>query len=146
MIKEGVFEFAASGQDVFSIFNKVAKIETWLSEISSNVMYETETRAIEMFERNEISFIMCPPVVEKRHVMEIANSGLVFIPKATRHIFPARPFGVNVPLDLLRDKNVSVRDANHRLLEMLNGRTLKRVSPENQDGHRKYDEAIYIFE
>lgn len=146
MLEDGYFQLAFSGLGIFSLFNQVASIEAWLSENDLDVRYETETDAAVLIERREIGFVLCPPVIQKRHVVEAAMSGRMFIPKSTRHIVPARPLGVNVPLSLLRDKSLSIEVANRRLSEMLRGKTLRKVSPGNGGGQRGYDEALYIFE
>jgi hypothetical protein len=146
MLEEGNFQLMPPGQEVLSSFNKVSSIEAWLSEKDFTVCYETETNAAGMLERHEISFVLCPPMIQKQNVMEITKSGLVFIPKATRHIFPARLFGVNVPLDLLQDKNISIEEANRKLSMMLKEKTLTRVPPENAQEQGKYEEIIYVFE
>ena len=117
-----------------------------MSENDLDVHYETETDAVGLIERREIGFVLCPPVIQKRHVVEAAMSGRMFIPKSTRHIVPARLLRVNVPLKLLRDKSLSIEAANRRLSEMLREKTLRKVSPGNRWGQRRSDEALYIFE
>ncbi len=146
MLEDGIFELAAFGQGILSSFNNVASIEAWLRETALNIRYKTEMEAVGMLERHEIGFVLCPPVIQKQHIIETAKSGLLLIPKATRHIIPARPFGVNVPLNLLREENISIEKANHRLSEMLEGKTLRRFSPSNKGEHHQYDEAFYRFE
>lgn len=145
-LEDGYFQLSFSGLEVFSLLKQVASIETWLSENDIDVRYETETDAVGLIERREIGFVLCPPVIQKRHVVEAAMSGRMFIPKSTCHIVPARPIGVNVPLNLLRDKSKSIEAANRRLLEILRGKTLRKVSPGNRWRQRRYDEALYIFE
>ena len=78
--------------------------------------------------------------------MEAAEQGQVFTPKATRHRLPARPVQVNVPLGLLRDKEISLEEANTRLRETLSRRKLVRYEPGTEWMGRTYDEVLYVFE
>jgi hypothetical protein len=45
---------------------------------------------------------LLPPRLRKEEVLELSRKGLLLPPKSTRHVVPARPMGVNVPLKLLR--------------------------------------------
>jgi hypothetical protein len=145
MLEEGYYEMAAQEEGVFSGLATVTGIESWLRQKGHEIRYETERDAAKMLERREVGFVLCPPVIEKRHVLEAAKSGRVFPPKATRHIVPARPFGVDVPLELLRDMVISVEEANRRLSKMLETKSLRRVPPGYRWGSRRYEEAVYLF-
>jgi hypothetical protein len=146
MVEEGYYEMAAHGEGVASAFTTVSSIDSWLEEKGLDVRYETEGDAAMMLERGEVGFVLCPPSIEKRHVLETIKSGRVFPPKATRHIVPARPFGVDVPLELLRDEKINVEEANRRLSGMLENRPLRRVPPGYMWGAHRYEEALFLFE
>ena len=128
------------------MFATVTSIESWLRKKGHAIRYETERDAAKMLERREVGFVLCPPAIEKHHVLETVKSGRVFPPKATRHIVPARPFGVDVPIELLRDTVISVEEANRRLSKMLEAMSLRRVPPGYRWGSRRYEEAVYLFE
>jgi len=53
--------------------------------------------------------------IEKHHIIDIAKAGKVFTFKATRHIIPARPLGVDIPLSPLTDQDISFEKANRKL-------------------------------
>ncbi len=146
MLEEGCYEMVVHGEGVVPGFATVTSIESWLRQKGHAIRYETESDAAKMLERREVGFVLCPPAIEKRHVLETAKSGRVFPPKATRHIVPARPFGVDVPLELLRDTVISVEEANRRLSKMLEAKSLRRVPPGYRWGSRRYEEAVYLFE
>jgi hypothetical protein len=146
MLEEGYYEMAAHGAGFFSGFATVTSIESWLRQNGHTISYETERDATKMLEQREVGFVLCPPAIEKRHVLETAKLGRLFPPKATRHIVPARPFGVDVPLALLRDDMISVEDANCQLSKILEHKSLRRVPPGYRWGSRRYDEAVYLFE
>ncbi len=146
MLEEGYYEMAAHGEEIVSAFTTVTSIESWLRKKGHAIRYETERDAAKMLERHEVGFVLCPPAVEKSHVLEAVKSGRVFPPKATRHIVPARPFGVDVPLELLRDNVISVEEANRQLSKILEAKSLRRVPPGYRWGSRRYEEAVYLFE
>ena len=146
MLEEGYYEMAAHGEGIVSAFAMVASIESWLRKKGHAIRFETERDAARMLERREVGFVLCPPAIEKRRVLETVKSGRVFPPKATRHIVPARPFGVDVPLELLRDDVISVEEANRRLSKMLEAKSLRRVPPNYRWGSRRYEESVYLFE
>ena len=87
-----------------------------------------------------------PPKIEKRHIIDIAKAGKLLTFKATRHIIPARPLGVDIPLSYLKDQDVSVEEANTRLSDLLKAKVLRRFSPGQIWWGRRYDEALYVFE
>lgn len=49
-----------------------------------------------------------PPRLRKEEVVELAAKGLLLPPKSTRHVVPARPMGVNVPIKLLKGEEVDL--------------------------------------
>jgi hypothetical protein len=93
----------------------------------------------------KISTVICPPRIKKHHIINIAKAGKVFTFKATRHIIPARPVGVDVPIDLLREKNINLEEANKKLKDILNQRIIIKVPPGQLWWGRRYDEVLYIF-
>ena len=83
--------------------------------------------------------------VKKQEVIDLAIQNQVFTPKATRHKLPARPLSVNVPLSLLRNKDISLEKATQRLSRHLKKKTVKRQDQGAEWMGRKYDEVLYIF-
>ena len=146
MLEEGYYEMLASGNEILPAFEAVSSIEAWLRELSLEVTYETERDAEDKHGRGEVGFVICPPRIEKSHVIETARSGRVFTFKATRHVVPARPMGVDVPLEMLKDTESSLEDVNRALSKMLNEKRLKRFEPGRVWGKRRYEEAVYLFE
>ena len=120
-------------------------IERVLIDRGFKIGYETEDDAIKMLDTGDADAVVIPPPISKKDVIEVALSGRVFIPKTTRHIVPARPLFVNVPLDLLRRKDISLEDANKELVEMLKKKKVKHLPP-GARLDRRYDEDLYVFE
>ena len=127
-------------------FNIVAFLESHICSMGMKVKNETFHDALFKLKSGEISIIVSPPRVEKEQVLEVTRRGQVFKSKATRHMIPARPIGLNIPLSILQDPNLTVEDANMILTSHLERKTIKRLPPGSMLNNRRYDEEIFIFE
>ncbi|UCH57834.1 MAG: ParB N-terminal domain-containing protein [Candidatus Bathyarchaeota archaeon] len=146
MLNDGFYRMVSSESGILPALEIMAIIESWLRERGDKVGYETELDAEEMLKKGEVGFVLCPPRIEKHHVLDIISKGKVFTFKATRHIVPARPFGVNIPLEMLKDTEITVKEANRRLSQLLERKALKRVLPGQVWRGRRYEETVYVFE
>ncbi|MDP6048023.1 MAG: hypothetical protein QGG23_01045 [Candidatus Bathyarchaeota archaeon] len=145
MLEEGYYKVTTHENGIISGFATVTNIEAWLRRKGHTIRYETERDATRMLKQREAGFVLCPPAIQKKHVIEISISGSVFPPKATRHIIPARPFGIDVPIELLKDKVISIAEANRQLSILLENKSIRRIPPGYRWGSRRYEEAIYLF-
>jgi len=140
------YELLSEDTDLLASFKVVRELELKIKESGFKVSYETEADATEMLAKGSVGAVIYPPRIGKSHVLETALQGRVFVFKATRHIIPARPLGVDVPLYLLRDTGLSVGEANKRLSMILRGKRLRHLPPGTTLNGRRYDEDLYIFE
>jgi len=138
--------FTAHSLDVSSSFGAVRMLEMALREGGHEIKYETEKSAVAMLRRGLADSVICPPKIGKEQVIESAIGGRILIFKSTRHIIPARPLDVNVPLSLLRNHTSSIEEANEELSEMLRSRKLRHLQPGSVWNGRHYEEDLYIFE
>lgn len=134
------------GQEIFHLFKVVVEIEKWLIKRGYKVHHYSQNDAEKLFNEGKASLILYPPIIEKKDVINVTRKGNVFTFKATRHIVPARPIGVNVPLELLMDSALTVEEANNILREKLEGMVLKKIASGNLWCGRRYDEVLYVFE
>lgn len=135
-----------SGEDLLQAFRRSRELENMLTERGHRITYCTEAEAVEGVASGGYEAALYPPKVGKSQVVEAAEQGRVFSPKATRHLLPARPVQVNVPLELLRDKEISLEEANAWLRDALSRRKLVRYEPGTEWMGRTYDEVLYVFE
>ncbi|MEM0199391.1 MAG: ABC transporter ATP-binding protein, partial [Desulfurococcaceae archaeon] len=84
------------------------------------------------------------PVIRKNEVRAVALRGEVFVHKATRHVIPARPLNINVPLEWLSGK-YDVNEVKRMIAEYLASRRIKRLPP-GTVLDRRYEEELYVFE
>lgn len=146
MFRDASYEVAAPVSGLMQAFNAVREFELKLRVSGFEVGYETYRDAVEKLARGAVGAVLCPPQIGKKEVVETAMRGCVLTFKVTRHVVPARPVGVDVPLSLLRNPSLSVEVANKRLSALLHGKRLRHVPPGRLWGGRRYDEDLYVFE
>jgi hypothetical protein len=131
-------------REIKQLYEDIKRIERALILRGFDIDYDTEKDALESVHADEVVAVIIPPTITKKEVRDAALKGEVFIHKATRHIIPARPLGVNVPLDWLSGTR-SLSDVQRMLVEYLSGKKLKTLPP-GSIIDRRYEEEIYIFE
>jgi hypothetical protein len=124
----------------------IEQIENRLKEAGFKIGYETETDALRKLEGREVDAVLLTPRLTKEAVIETALSGEVFTFKATRHVIPARPLFLNVPLSLLRESGKPLDEVNRELKKRLKKKRLRKVSAGSLLDDRRYEEDLYIFE
>jgi len=123
----------------------VKLIESKLVEAGKKVSYETEFDAEKKLLNKAVDMVMATPPVTKEDVINFALKGLVFPHKVTRHVIPARPMEINVPLKWLKDESISLEEANKLLTEFLSKREIERIPPGSLFEGRRYEEEIFLF-
>ncbi len=146
IFRDQTYRLTQNGEDLLEAFKRSHELESLLETWGYRISYCAEAEATDRVDSGEYEAALYPPKVEKSQVVEAAERGQVFTPKATRHRLPARPVQVNVPLGLLRDKEISLEEANARLRETLSGKKLARYEPGTEWMGRTYDEVLYVFE
>ncbi|MBS7655983.1 ParB N-terminal domain-containing protein [Candidatus Bathyarchaeota archaeon] len=123
----------------------VKLIEGTLIKFGGKVEYETEFDAENKLLKGFIEMVMAVPPVSKEDVINFSLKGLVFPHKVTRHVIPARPMEINVPLKWLKDESISLEEANKLLTDFLSKRKIERISPGSLFEGRRYEEEIFLF-
>jgi len=123
-------------------YDAVKRIEGKLQQ-RHTMSYTTDRDAKARVDSGEYSACLITPIATKREVVETALAGRVFAQKTTRHIIPARPMNVNVPIAWLQG-DLTLEEANGRLCEHLASKRVEKLPP-GQTLDRKYDEELYVF-
>ena len=142
---EGDFLVRASFGDLKEAYDIVKEVEEGLRASSFEVSYETEDDALRMLRGAKVDAVLLTPRLTKDCIISTALSGEVFSYKATRHVVPARPLHVDVPLSLLMGDR-ALDEVNEELRRRLERRRLRFVSAGNVFKGRRYEESVYIFE
>lgn len=135
---------AALGEapDIKARYDAVKRIEKILQR-SHQMGYSTDKEARSRVESGEFEAGLMTPTATKREVVENALSERVFAQKTTRHVIPARPMYVNIPITWLKGDE-SVEEVNKRLREYLSAKRVEKLPP-GQVIDRRYDEELYVF-
>jgi len=128
-------------ESVKKTYEHVKRLEADLRKVGYNIGYETESDSMNKVKSGEALAAIIAPRITKADVVTAALKGEVFVHKSTRHVIPARPLFVNVPLDWL---NMDSEEANKLLLEYLSKKKLTRL-PRGQTLDRRYEEELYVF-
>lgn len=131
-------------RSIKSIYDSVKRIEEALMHRGFEISYYTEKDSLDLVEKGEAVAALMPPTITKSEVRAVALRGEVFVHKATRHVIPARPLDINIPLDWLTG-SYSLNEVEKMLVEWLLRRRVKRLSP-GTVLDRRYEEELYVFE
>ena len=145
-LREQTFLIKSSFKDLQEAFAIISRIESRLKAAGLTVRYETESDALDGLEKGWVDAVICTPKISKEEIIQYALKNQALAWKATRHVIPARPLNVNVPLALLTRDEKSLAQLNKELKHLLTGRQLTRLPPGSVVSGRRYDEELYVFE
>jgi len=141
--RSGCLAARCEAQDIRERYAVIREVENRFRVRGHRMGYATDKDAPTAIASGEYGAGLVTPTVTKREVLENALGGHLFSQKTTRHVIPARPMNVNVPLGWLRGE-LTTEEANQRLIHNLSGRRVERLPP-GQFLDRRYDEELYIF-
>lgn len=122
-----------------------ASIEKRMVQDGHPVTYLSEALAIQWLRSERANFVIVLPVFTKDMIRKFGSEGLLLPHKVTRHIIPSRPLAIDVPLSLLTDPQITRREANEKLGELLAGKRIDRRPPGSVIDGRLYDEELLLF-
>jgi len=142
---DGGFVVKKAFESLDAAYAVVKLLEERIRALGVEIGFETEDDSMRMLRSGEVGGVLMTPRVEKEDVLRVALAGRLFPHKTTRHVIPARPLFVNVPLDLLKG-DIALEEASARLAQLLKKRRLRHVPPGHLIEGRRYEEDLYIFE
>jgi hypothetical protein len=131
--------------DGMHVFEAVKTAEQCFRKLGLTVKFETERDALQNLVNKNTEAIMTLPTIDKASVQRAGLTGRLLPHKVTRHIIPARPLGVNVPLIALTDRNTSLTESNQRLVSSLRTRGVTHEHSGAVIEGRRYEEETFIF-
>lgn len=146
-IRKGTFRICTKTDNVLELFRHLYKMENKLVKLGYEVHLCPDDKVEQYLKSDKYNASFYLPKVKKHQVLESALNNDLFPPKSTRHYFPARLSAIDVPLSLLRNKKLTIFEANKKLEVMLQNKHLKRNDSavgENQEGVN--NEILYVFE
>jgi hypothetical protein len=110
-----------------------------------HVDYLSEKVALQNLKSGSVDFIIAVPVFTKHQISEFGVRRLLLPHKTTRHEIPSRPLRIDIPLDMLRNENVSQAEADQLLQELLSTKRTERKPPGSVVDGRRYEEELLVF-
>ena len=144
--RENTYLICHSFGNLKEAYDYIKLIENRLKQLNFKVNYDTEADSFKKLKEGIVDAVLLTPKLSKDEIVKTALSGEVFAHKATRHIIPARPLYVNVPLELLILENLSLKQANEEFRKMLMKKKLKMIPAGSFIENRRYEEDVYLFE
>jgi len=126
-------------------YDIIKAIEERLKTTGFEVKYETESDAHQRLNKHQVDAVLYTPRLTKQAIIETARLGKIFAYKATRHVIPARPMHLCLPLSLLKDKR-PLSNLNKKLKNTLAKKKVKHLPPGSLFEGRRYEEDLYVFE
>ncbi|MFW9830244.1 MAG: ParB N-terminal domain-containing protein [Candidatus Thorarchaeota archaeon] len=140
--KNAVLLNSTHNLSIKEIYDEIAKIESLGQELGFKLIYSTESDALQSIE-SALRTVLIVPSLTKKEVISSALNQEIFTQKTTRHVVPARPLFVNVPLHWLEQSNLEI--ANQRLRAHLKKKQILKKSPGTIINGRRYEEYTYLF-
>ena len=134
---------SASVRKIKKIYDEISKIEVLAQELGYALFYKTESDAISNLKAPNKAVLIVPSLV-KEEVLQAALEGELFVQKTTRHVIPARPLFVNIPLSWLKQSDVEV--INNQMEKYLKKKRIVQRDPGAIIHGRRYEESTYVFE
>jgi len=128
-----------------ALYDEVYRLERILTTtFRAKITYQADALALRESGANAI---MATPPIAKKDVVEVALRGEVFPPKTTRHIIPARPLFVNVPLKLLSrtSEDLDLKERNKILNIILRQRNLMKIRGGINIDRFYAEDHLYVF-
>ena len=134
----------AAARGVKDAYTWVEHIEKAFAMEKLRIGYENENDAVKKVRSGDAIATVMTPAIKKEEILDAVLSGRLFTPKTTRHVMPARPMCVDVPLQWLKG-NRPLKECNRMLVEQLKRRELQRLPPGSIFERRRYDEELLVF-
>jgi hypothetical protein len=120
-------------------------LERLILQQGHQVIYLSETAAIQQLVSGEANLVIALPVFSKDLIREVGLKGQLLPHKVTRHVIPSRPLAFNIPLEPLTNPELSCEEADQRLCEILGKRRIDRKPAGSVFDGRRYEEELLIF-
>jgi hypothetical protein len=124
-------------------YEALRMVETNLRNSGFRIGYASEeTASKSVLEGSALAYVAMPPLTKKA-IIEIAQSGRRFPCKTSRHIFPARPMGIDFPVRFL--KGHPLDEANREFYLWVSRRYVDQIPSGSVFEGRRYDEIIFLL-
>jgi len=110
------------------------------------VKYLSEIVAMqELKNSSDSNLVISLPIFTKQQIRDFGLTGRLLPHKVTRHVIPSRPLEIDVPLQMLTDRDISIEEANRKLGNLLASKRINRKPAGSVVEGRRYEEELLIF-
>jgi len=145
VFRDASFRVEARGVDVVVVSRTGYRLGMQLAREGYGVISCTQEEARRLLDSGATDAVIVPPKLCKGDVLDAARSGRLFPPGSTRHAFPARILGVDLPIQILSSEELAMDEANQLLRARLEASELKKLPPGSVLDGKRYEETLYIF-
>lgn len=148
--QDGILEISLDlkGIPLTERFNLLKRLEEDISSfLKSPPLYQAENQALGSLKTEGHKIVLGTPHIDKNDVVRVAREGKVFPPKTTRHIIPARPLFLNVPLRLLKGDGLGkgLEEKKMILDKLLECKTLIQVRGKLEIDRLYEENVLFVF-
>lgn len=138
--KDECYTLSGVSDSIKEVFEKAIEVEEALREDGIEPRYEPEKGILDKVGEDEGALLL--PPASKDEVIDVSLSDSVFSHKTTRHVIPARPMRINIPLDLLKK---DIDTVEKEMTEKLEKGEVEHLPPGSRFEGREYEEELVIF-
>lgn len=139
--RDECYSISGDLDSIDEIFDLAIGVEKKLKDEGVEPRYEPEIGILEKLDEGDVALLI--PPATKDEVIDVSLSDSVFAHKTTRHVIPARPMRINIPLDLLEK---DIESADEELTNRLENREVEHLPPGSRFEDREYEEELVIFD
>jgi len=126
------------------VYQTLKDLESRLKCSGFAVGYATEEEAEKKLNHDAILAYLAMPALTKTVIVNTALSGERFPNKTSRHVIPARPMGIDFPINNLRSG--SLEEVNQRFYRWVSNKTARQLPPGQEFEGRRYEESLLLLE
>ena len=130
-------------QNKYNLYRIVSYLDNKIKSLSNSIKYLPEKEALSYISKDNV--VEKTPIITKKDVVEVALSGKVFPPKTTRHIIPVRPLFINIPLTILKRKDLSLSEVNNIINKILLQKKLVKIRGKIYLDRFYEENHLYLF-
>jgi hypothetical protein len=130
--------------DLREVYQAIKHFESRLKSSGFAVGYTTEEEARKKLQNDAILAYLAMPALTKTMIVKTALSGERFPSKTSRHVIPARPMGIDFPMNNLRSG--SLEEVNRRFYNWVSKKKVQQLPPGQELEGRRYEESLLLLE
>jgi len=143
VVLKGRAYISSPHSDLQEAYEALRLLDNRLRKNSFGIGYTSETEAEQRLLDDTREAFVVTPTLSKMSIVEMGQSRRRFPSKTSRHIIPARPMGIDFPLQFL--KGPSLYEANRAFFTWVSRRKIHQLPPRQEFEGRRYEESLLLL-